>query len=61
VTPSFDCRAAAYPDEKTICGNPELARLGRVAVEAYEDVLARKGPRIARHSFNSMKQRGLQR
>ncbi len=23
VTPSFDCRAATYPDEKTICGNPE--------------------------------------
>lgn len=49
VTPSFDCRAATYPDEKTICGNPELARLDRMVVAVYEDVLARKGSRIAKN------------
>jgi uncharacterized protein YecT (DUF1311 family) len=49
VTPTFDCRAATYSDEKTICVNSELALLDRTVVEAYEDVLARKGSRIAKN------------
>ncbi len=48
ATPSFNCSVATYPDEKTICGNPELARLDRAVVEGYEGVLAREGARAAK-------------
>jgi len=49
ATPSFDCLAATHADEKTICENPELARLDRAVVQAYEDVLARRGSRVAKN------------
>src|SRR5437879_9948357 len=36
--PSFDCRRATYPDEVTICGDPELARLDRLIAEGYRSL-----------------------
>lgn len=49
ATPSFECRAATYPDEKVICDNPELARLDRAVVQAYQEVLTRRGSRVAKN------------
>ena len=43
ATPSFDCRAATYQDEITICGNPDLSRLDRAVVEGYEKMISSDG------------------
>ena len=43
ATPSFDCRAATYPDEITICGNSELSRLDRAVVEGFERMVGSDG------------------
>ena len=48
ATPSFDCRAATYPDELTICANPDLARLDRAVVEGYEQMLSSDGEGVAK-------------
>ena len=43
TTPSFNCGAATQPDEMAICGTPELARLDRAVVEAYERMIGSDG------------------
>jgi uncharacterized protein len=46
--PSFDCRRATYPDEVTICGDPELARLDRLIGGGYQVLVDRYGEAPAR-------------
>jgi hypothetical protein len=46
--PSFDCRRATYPDEVTICGDPELAGLDRLIAEGYRSLVERLGQGAAR-------------
>ena len=48
ATPSFNCAVARQPDEITICGNAELARLDRAVVQGYEQVLGSEGSGVAK-------------
>lgn len=42
--PSFDCRAANRPDERTICGDPVLARLDTIYTRNFEVARQLRGP-----------------
>ena len=46
--PSFDCRRASAPDERAICGNPELAQLDRAIADGYQFLRERFGETSAR-------------
>jgi TPR repeat protein len=48
TSPSFDCTRATLPDERSICSNPELARLDRLASVGYDFVRTSKGEQMAR-------------
>jgi TPR repeat protein/uncharacterized protein len=48
TSPSFDCSRASLPDERTICSNPELARLDRIMVAGYNYVRIAKGEQAAK-------------
>lgn len=46
--PSFDCRRARSPDEITVCGDPDLARLDRLIGQGYQDLVLQMGEGPAR-------------
>jgi uncharacterized protein len=47
-TPSFNCAKATYPDELTICANPELSQLDNVLAAGYEYVRNKDGDQYAK-------------
>jgi uncharacterized protein len=45
--PSFNCARAFYPDEKTICSNPELSALDRQTARLFDSAATASGDAAA--------------